>query len=157
MRSMQSGNMGQGSTEAEQKHYDVFISYSTKDKYDSRGNIIPSNVVSQVEDALTAAGISYWIDKKRLVGGVTYSAEIAKQIKNAKVFLYISSANSNTSTWTMNEIATASAYDKTIIPFLADHTPYNPAIMIYIAGIHYIDYRSHPTRALSDLIRAIKG
>lgn len=137
--------------------YDVFISYSTKDKYDSHGNIIPGNVVSQVEDALTAAGISYWIDKKRLVGGVTYSAEIAKQIMNAKVFLYISSTASNASMWTMNEIATASAYGKTIIPFLADRTPYNPAIMIYIAGIHYIDYLSNPPRALADLIRAIKG
>ena len=79
------------------------------------------------------------------------------QIKNAKVFLFISSANSNASSWTMNEIATANSYGKTIIPVLADHTPYSPSIMIYIAGVHYIDYASNPSRALNDLVLAIKA
>ena len=137
--------------------YDVFISYATKDYFDDRGNVIPGNVISKVQDSLSAAGITYWIDKKRLMGGVQFPTEIAKQIKNAKVFLYISSANSNASTWTMNEIATANTYGKTIIPFLADHTPYSSSIMIYIAGIHYIDYASNPSRALKDLVSAIKA
>ena len=140
-----------------QSNYDVFISYATKDYFDPRGNVIPGNVVSQVQTALSNAGITYWIDKKRLMGGVQFPTEIAKQIKNAKVFLYISSANSNASNWTMNEIATANNYGKTIIPFLADHTPYNTSIMIYIAGIHYIDYASNPSRALNDLVLAIKA
>ena len=137
--------------------YDVFISYATKDYFDAQGNVIPNNVVSMVQSALTNAGITYWIDKKRLMGGVQFPAEIAKQIKHAKVFLYISSANSNASNWTMNEIATANTYGKTIIPFLADHTPYSSSIMIYIAGIHYIDYASNPSRALNDLVLAIKA
>lgn len=137
--------------------YDVFISYATKDYFDNRGNVIPGNVVLNVQNALTNAGISYWIDKKRLIGGTQFPTEIARQIKNAKVFLYISSANSNASNWTMNEIATANTYGKTIIPLLADHTPYNPSIMIYIAGIHYIDYASNPNRALNDMVHAIKA
>lgn len=137
--------------------YDVFISYATKDYFDARGNVIPGNVLLNVQNALTNAGISYWIDQQRLIGGTPFPTEIARQIKNAKVFLYISSANSNASNWTMNEIATANTYGKPIIPLLADHTPYNPSIMIYIAGIHYIDYSSNPNRALNDLVHAIKA
>lgn len=122
------------------QQYDVFISYATRDYMYDDGRIIPGNVITQIQKTLRDNGISYWIDKEGLMGGVQFPTEIAKQIKNAKVFLYISSANSNASNWTMNEIATANNYGKTIIPFLADHTPYNTSIMIYIAGIHYIDY-----------------
>lgn len=35
-------------------------------------------------------------------------------------------------------LATADTYSKPIIPFRIDHSAYNPAIMIYLAAIHYI-------------------
>lgn len=136
--------------------YDVFISYAKKDYFDAHGNVIPNNVILRVQHALSAAGISYWIDNKRLVGGTSFPVEIAQQIHDAKVFVYVSSANSNASMWTMNEIATAQSYGKTIIPLRADSTPYAPAIMIYIAGIHYIDYAMNHTRALAQLVEAVK-
>lgn len=138
-------------------HYDVFISYATKDYFSLHGEVIPNNVILQIQRAFDNAGISYWIDKKRLIGGTQFPKEISKQIKNAKVFLFVSSANSNRSQWTMNEIATANTYGKTIIPFLADHTPYDSSIMIYIAGVHYIDYMSNPDRAINDLVFAVKS
>lgn len=138
-------------------HYDVFISYATKDYFSPHGEVIPNNVILQIQRAFDNAGISYWIDKKRLIGGTQFPKEISKQIKNAKVFLFVSSANSNSSQWTMNEIATANTYGKTIIPFLADHTPYDSSIMIYIAGVHYIDYMSNPDRAINDLVNAVKS
>lgn len=114
-------------------------------------------MIDKVKDTLSMANISYWIDRERLRGGDIFPPEIANQIKNAKVLLFISSANSNASMWTMNEIATANSYGKIIILLLADHTQFSPSIMIYIAGVHYIDYKANPTQALNDLVRAIKA
>lgn len=42
----------------EQKHYDVFISYSRKDYKDKNNNIIPDNIVSKIKEALTIHPIS---------------------------------------------------------------------------------------------------
>lgn len=135
--------------------YDVFISYSTRDRFDSTGRPIPGNIIDRMMEELDKAGITYWIDKKGLIGGATFPAEIAKQIKNAKCMVYVSSANSNVSTWTMNEIATANTYGKPIIPFRIDHSTYNPAIMIYLAAVHHIVYPGNPN-AFRQLVESVK-
>lgn len=137
------------------KGCDVFISYSTRDRFDSMGRTIPGNVIDRMIAEFDKEGITYWIDKKGLSGGTTFPAEIAKQIKNAKCMVYVSSANSNASTWTMNEIATANTYGKPIIPFRIDNSAYNPAIMIYLAAVHYILYPGNPN-ALRQVVEAVK-
>ena len=106
---------------------DVFISYSSKDYYDTLGKPLPNNIIDNITYALDEAGITYWIDRQGLSGGVIYPQEIANQIYNCKVFLFISTANSNQSAWTMNEIATANNYGKTIIPLRADNTEFAPS------------------------------
>ena len=136
--------------------YDVFISYSTKDYYDIFGNPNPHSPIADLLTTLDNAGISYWIDKQGLSGGTVFPQEIAKQIYNCKVFLFVSTANSNQSTWTMNEIATANNYGKTIIPFRADDTQFSPPIMIYIAGLQHINYYLYPTTAKHQLVNAIR-
>ena len=136
--------------------YDVFISYSTKDHYDLLGDVNPDSVISDIQNALENAGISYWIDKHGLSGGVVFPQEIAKQIYNCKVFLFISTENSNRSSWTMNEIATAQTYGKTIIPLRADNTLFAPAIMIYVAGLQHINYYLNPTAGKKQLVQTIK-
>ena len=136
--------------------YDVFISYSTKDYYDIFGNPNPHSPIADLLTTLDNAGISYWIDKQGLSGGTVFPQEIAKQIYNCKVFLFVSSANSNQSTWTMNEIATANNYGKTIIPLRMDDTQFAPAIMIYVAGLQYINYYLNPSAAKRQLVATIK-
>ena len=135
--------------------YDVFISYSTKDYYDIFGNPNPHSPIADLLTALEDAGISYWIDKQGLSGGTVFPQEIAKQIYNCKVFLFVSSANSNQSTWTMNEIATANSYGKTIIPLRADASDFAPAIMIYIAGLQYVNYYLNPDAAKRQLLETV--
>lgn len=134
---------------------DVFISYSSRDRYDSFGRPIPGNIIDKITAELDKEGISYWIDKNGLSGGTTFPSEIAKQIRNAKCMVYVSSANSNASSWTMNEIATANTYGKPIIPFRYDLSSYNPSIMIYLAAVHYILYPGN-AMALQQLTNAIK-
>ena len=136
--------------------YDVFISYSSKDYYDLFGNPQPQSVISDLLTTLEDAGITYWIDTQGLSGGTVFPQEIAKQIYNCKVFLFVSTHNSNQSTWTMNEIATANNYGKNIIPLRADDTQFAPPIMIYIAGLQYINYYLNPTAAKRQLVNTIR-
>lgn len=141
--------------ESDSTEIDVFVSYCVRDRFDSMGRTIPGNVIDRMIAEFDKEGITYWIDKKGLFGGTTFPAEIAKQIKNAKCMVFVSSANSNASTWTMNEIATANTYGKPIIPFRIDHSAYNPAIMIYLAAVHYILYPGNPN-ALRQVVEAVK-
>ena len=136
--------------------YNVFISYSTKDYYDIFGNPNPHSAIADILTALEDAGITYWIDKQGLSGGVVFPQEIAKQIYNCKVFLFVSSANSNQSTWTMNEIATANNYGKTILPLRIDDTLFAPSIMIYVAGLQHINYYLNPKTAQVYLVSTLK-
>ena len=136
--------------------YDVFISYSTMDYYDIFGNPNPHSPIADLLTTLDNAGISYWIDKQGLSGGTVFPQEIAKPIYNCKAFLFVSSANSNQSTWTMNEIATAHNYGKTIVPLRIDDTLFAPSIMIYVAGLQHINYYLNPNAAKRQLMATIK-
>lgn len=137
------------------EQYDVFISYATRDYMYDDGRIIPGNVISQIQQTLRDNGISYWIDKEGLLCGDEFPVTIAEQIRNAKVFLFVSSQNANHSDWTLNEIATARNFGKRIIPFRYDNTPYDTSIMIYVAGLQYVSYQSNPQKAMSDLVAAV--
>ena len=107
----------------EQK-YDVFISYSRKDYVDENKNVIPGNVVSKIKDALSEAGISYWFDEEGIYSGQNFTEKIVSNIEASKIFLFLSTANSNESKWTSKEIATADEFGKHIIPVRIDKTPY---------------------------------
>lgn len=135
---------------------DVFISYSTKDYLDENNNVIPGNIITQIQNQLSAAGISYWIDRNGLVGGDHFPERIAQQIHDSKVLLFVSTENSNQSRWTANEIATAHHYGKTIIPFKVDSSTYSPAVMIYIATNQYIPYQNNPN-AMQQMVDAIRS
>lgn len=136
--------------------YDVFISYATRDYMYDDGRIIPGNVISQIQKTLRDNGISYWIDKEGLLCGDEFPVTIAEQIRNAKVFLFVSSQNANQSDWTLNEIATARNYGKRIIPFRYDNTPYDTSIMIYVAGLQYVSFQDNPEKAMSDMVTAVQ-
>jgi hypothetical protein len=117
--------------------------------------VIPENIITKIQESLKQAGITYWIDKERLIGGESFPKRIAQQIRDAKVVLFVSTSNSNQSDWTMNEIATAREYNKKIIPFRYDDSQYSPSIMIYLAGIQYISYPNNQN-AISQLIEAVQ-
>ena len=135
--------------------YDVFISYSHKDYIDENKQIIPGNIISKIKEVLEASNISYWFDENGLYSGDEFAPIIARNIKASKVFLFISSENSNASEWTSNEIATAHAYKKKIIPFRYDDSVYNDSVIIYVAKLNHIDYFSNPNKALTLLSSSI--
>lgn len=134
---------------------DVFISYSRKDYVDSNGKLIKNNIISTIKTSLSAAGISYWFDEDGIYSGEEFASIITRAIRNSTVFLFVSSVNSNASRWTSNEIATAMAFKKPIIPFRIDDSPYNDSVMMKIISLDYIECKDR-LRAMEQLIRAIR-
>ncbi|MBR5102977.1 MAG: toll/interleukin-1 receptor domain-containing protein, partial [Muribaculaceae bacterium] len=98
----------------EKAKYDVFISYSRKDYVDDQKQVIPGNVVSKIKEALTKAGITYWFDEEGIYSGDTFTEKIVTNIEAANIFVFLSSANSNASSWTSKEIASADEFHKRI-------------------------------------------
>lgn len=86
--------------------YDVFISYSRKDKVSAE----------QLCAELDKAGISYWIDRE-IHSSANFLTEISQRIIACKVVIFIASDSSAKSIWTQKEILFAIKHDKTIIPY----------------------------------------
>lgn len=136
---------------------DVFLSYARNDFFDSNTKSeIPGNVVRKVKDALEVEGISCWIDTENISVGDLWATVIPPAILDCKVFVFMSSKNSNGSKFTQNEVAIAHEYDKHIIPFRIDATKYNPGIVVHTAGLEYIPYYVDPEKGIEKLALAIK-
>ena len=136
--------------------YDVFISYSRKDYMDENMQVIPGNIVSQIKTLFDDNGITYWFDEECIYSGDAFARVIAKNIRASKILLFVSTANSNESPWTSDEIATARAYEKKIIPFRYDRSQYNESVILFVAKLDYIDYQQNPKSALNRLLAAVK-
>ncbi len=119
----------------------VFISYAQKDRVDTDGKIRPGNPVDKVLEALSGAGIPYWIDRERLEGGDTFARRIVSNIKACDVFLFLSSETANASPWTLREISSAISFGKKILPVRLDRSPYDDAVALYLAPLQYIDWQ----------------
>ena len=137
-------------------NYDVFISYSRHDYIDENKVVRPGSIVNEIKKVLTANGISYWFDEDGINHGDEFAPIIARNIKDASIFLFISTENSNASEWTSREIAVANAYKKKIIPFRYDDSVYNDSVILFVANLDYIDYASNPSNALTRLVASIK-
>ncbi len=88
--------------------YDVFISYSRKDK----------TVADQLCAALDAAGMNgrYWIDRS-INGSANFLTEIVANIQSCKVVIFIASASSALSEWTQKELLYANKKGKKILTY----------------------------------------
>lgn len=136
--------------------YDVFISYSRKDYVDENKQVIHGNIISQIKELFDANGLTYWFDEDGVLSGDAFAPIIARNIKDASIFLFISSKHSNASEWTSNEIATAYEYKKKIIPFRYDNSVYNDSVILYLARLDYIAYKSSSSKSLSRLLSSVQ-
>lgn len=136
--------------------YDVFISYSRKDYIDEHKNIIPNNEISKIIKALDANGITYWIDEEGIFSGQNFTEVIVENIELSRIFIFLSTENSNASKWTSKEIATADEFGKHIIPVRIDKTPYNKSVMFRIADLDFIEYYNNGSDAgINKLISSV--
>lgn len=136
--------------------YDVFISYSRADYKDENNVPIPNNVVSKIISAFKKNKISYWIDENGIYTGDNFAPKIAEAIKNASVFVFVSTENSNSSQWTQNEVCVAQSYKKPILPIRCDDSTYAVSVIMYLAMLDYCDYKNSPDTAISQLVESVR-
>lgn len=135
--------------------YDVFISYSRADYKDPEtGELLPNSPVSLVKELLDELGVRYWIDEKGIYSGSQFMNEIAEAIDQSRIFLFISTENSNKSQWVERELAFAVEQNKFILPIKAVDK-YPPKISIWLAGHDYIDHYKQPKQTVARLKKAL--
>lgn len=135
--------------------YDVFISYSRADYKDpDTGELLPNSPVSLVKELLDELGVRYWIDEKGIYSGSQFMNEIAEAIDQSRIFLFISTENSNKSQWVERELAFAVEQNKFILPIKAVDK-YPPKISIWLASHDYIDHYKQPKQTVARLKEAI--
>ena len=127
--------------------YDVFVSYSRKD----------SEIVQSVVDRLKAEGYRCWMDVTGIESSDEFKRVLVTAIRQSKVILFFSSANSNSTEWTVKEINIAVQMKKPIIPVRLDDAPYDDSILFDLSGLDYIAYEEKSIHdvGLEKLLRGV--
>lgn len=92
--------------------YDVFISYSRKD----------TAVADGICGAFEKSGITYFIDRRDIAGGMEFPEELAQALLDAKIVLFLCSRDAYQSKFTTNEIVFAlkEKPQHSVIPYILD-------------------------------------
>lgn len=118
------------------KKYDVFISYSQKDR----------EAADKICLFLDQHNISYFIDRKSLYGADGISEIIADAILNSTIFLFLGSKNSYDSHFACDEVSFAKKHlDKNhILAYLLDQEPMPFGIELSLSNTLWREHDSHP-------------
>src|SRR5258708_1278882 len=93
--------------------YDVFVSYSSKDKY----------AADAVVATLEGAGIRCWIAPRDVQPGAEWSASIVEAIARSRAMVLIYSQHANTSQQVMREVERAVSKGIALIPLRLESAP----------------------------------
>lgn len=130
----------------EQYKYDVFISYSRKD----------TETTNKIIQAFDANGITYFIDRQGIGGGMEFPAVLSQAIKDSKVFLFLASQNSYESKFTQSEIVYAfnKKDKKDIIPYIIDGSSLPDELEFTFSSINWRRIEQHPieTTLVNDIL-----
>ncbi len=130
--------------------YDVFISYSRKD----------TAIADKICSALEHQGLTYFIDRKGIGGGMEVSEVLAEAIMNSNIMLFLGSKNSYESKFTNNEVTFA--FNKmakgAIIPYIIDNSTLPNALEFTFSSINIRTIQEHPieTTLMQDLCHILK-
>ena len=129
--------------------YDVFISYSRKD----------TEVANKICQAFDEAGISYFIDRRGIVGGMEFPDVLAEAIRESKVFLFLASNNSYASKFTQSEIVYAfnKKQNEDMIPYIIDGSTFPDGLELTFSSINWRKMEEHPieTVLVDDVLHKI--
>ncbi len=113
---------------------DIFISYSSSDA----GRVLP------IADQLERAGMSVWLDRRRIPGSAIYGPEIVRAIKQCRLFALMCSDASVRSRNVNQEILLAWKYEKPYLPLLLAPISFPEQIEYWVAGRQWIEILEHP-------------
>lgn len=130
--------------------YDVFISYSRKD----------SDIANRICKAFDEVGITYFIDRQGINGGLEFPKVLAEAIIDSRIFLYLASENSYESKFTQAEITYA--FNKKakdcILPYIIDGSAMPSSLEFVFSAINWRNIENHPIESvlLEDLLGLLK-
>ena len=128
--------------------YDVFISYSHKDK------AIANAIVAGLENE----GIRCWIAPRDVTPGDTWGEAIVNAISGSKIMVMILSDNSNQSRQVLREVERATASEVIIIPFRIENIDPTGAMAYFLSAEHWLDALTPPLEShIEKLTRVIKS
>ena len=126
--------------------YDVFISYSRKDLV----------VADKICDVLDKAGVSCFIDRQGIGGGMEFPKVIATAIKESELFLFLASENSYSSKFTTSEITFAfnKKQKNQLLPYVIDSSSLPDELEFVFSCINIRNIKEHPieTTLVEDIL-----
>jgi hypothetical protein len=108
---------------------DVFVSYAKDD----------SEIVSRIVDGLEREGVSLWVDRLRIPGGMGWAQEIVQAIRRCKVLLLMCSDAALRSRAVAQEVQLAWKYRLAYVPVLLHPTTYTEQLEFFLEGSQWID------------------
>ena len=128
--------------------FDVFISYSTKDKVTADATCA----------ALESAGIRSWIAPRDVRPGDEYAAAIIAAIDSCHLMVLIFSSNANASRQVHREIERAANKGVPIVPIRIEEIIPTKSMEYFLGEIHWLDALTPPLAAhLQKLIETVKA
>ena len=119
---------------------DVFISYSRKDTI----------IANKICEAFDKAGITYFIDRQGIGGGMEFPAVLAEAILDCKLMLFLASKNSYVSKFTNSEVTFA--FNKkpagSIIPYIIDDSTLPSSLEFTFSSINIRTLNEHPIESV---------
>lgn len=112
-----------------ENEFDVFISYSRKD----------SEVANRIYDALSAEGVSCFIDREGISGGADFPTVLSEAIMGAKVLLLVASEHSYASEFTQKELtfAVSNKGSRFIFPVIVDGSTLPKNLEFLLSNINW--------------------
>lgn len=107
----------------------VFLSYASADRQRALA----------VADALEAAGVRVWIDRRGIAGGTLWIEEIARAVREAPALLVLCSAASVNSRNVRQELQLAWDQEKPILPLLLEPVEFPDGVAYVLHGRQWID------------------
>ena len=114
--------------------YDVFISYSSKDKA----------VADAVCATLERRKIRCWIAPRDIPPGKPYAASLVNAISESRVFVLVLSEGSNQSSHVLREVGEAVDNGIPILPLRIEDVEPSQEMRYYIKSIHWLDAMTPP-------------
>ena len=116
--------------------HDVFISYSRHD----------TEIADKICKAFDRAGVSYFIDRQGIGGGMEFPAILARAIRESKIFLFLASENSYKSKFTIREVTFAfnKKDENSLLPYIIDDSTLPEDLELVFSGINRRTITEHP-------------
>ncbi|OPX75872.1 MAG: lipoprotein NlpI [Methanoregulaceae archaeon PtaB.Bin152] len=132
-------------------HHDVFISYSSQDKY----------VADAVCASLESRNIRCWIAPRDLLPGIMYQEGIIRAIEESRIMVFIFSSHSNNSPHIVRELTKAVSSGVIIIPFRIEDVVPSKAMEYLIGAPHWLDALTPPLethiQTLARTVESLRG